>query len=283
MRKNHPSLFLFSMRNKIMGAILLLSGFLFQVNAKDIIITKNAEKIEANVVDVNRSTIVYQLADDSTAEKKTMLKSNIVSITYGNGAVEVYNSENNGSQSNSTQTAANATSPKVYKTMTCADWDNVTIKGDQFIYNNRTLSNREVNLGMRNCCPEAYQQYKSGQKRMVAGVVTTSVGAAFAVVGGVFCGISAFIDSWDDDDDDFYDDDDDEVAEFFLHAGIGFAATGVTAVAVGVPLWVSGAKKKNSAQKVFRDRCIGSSSAYQEPIHLDLTAKKQSIGLALKF
>lgn len=267
------------MKHSILGAILSLS-FGAIASAQDIIITKDAEKIEAKIISVNRSTIDYKESNNSNGEVKTMLKSRIASISYENGDVEVYNTPNAGSAS------TDLPQRKVYQPLTCSDMDFVTVKGNKFFFNDRALSRKEVSYAMKNCCPEAFKTYKSGQHTMVAGVVTTSVGLGFCGIGSVLMIVGAALTSEEDEDYyeyDYLDEDEDDFSDVIFDTGLGMFVIGGTATCVGVPLWIVGAHKKKKGFNQFKENCIGKSSAYNEPIHIDLVSHKRSLGLALKF
>ena len=262
------------MRRLISATFLFLSLFVF-ADAQDIIITKDRLKIEAKVVHVNRSTIDYKEFDKPDGELKTMLKSNIASIAYENGIVEVYDNTNSEGQTSSVR-------PQARQALTCADMDNVTYKGGELFYNNRALSNKEIKYAIRNCKPELYKQYQSGHHRMVAGIVTTCVGLDFLASGCVFIAFSSVFDN-DNDDDDYFEEEEDEIHDIWFGLGVGFAAVGATATAIGVPLWVSGVNKRNRTIQQFKDGFSDCTSGYSEPVHIDLVSHKNNIGLALKF
>ncbi|MBR4839261.1 MAG: hypothetical protein IK005_02155 [Paludibacteraceae bacterium] len=259
------------MKRLISTTFLFLSLFVF-ANAQDVIITKDKLKIEAKVTKVNKNFIEYKYFDKPDGETKKMLKSEIVSIAYENGIVEVYNNESSENQ---------YSAPRVTQRIgsDCSEIEEITYKGSSLVYKNRALSNKETINLMKNCKPEYFKDYKSGQHRMVSGIVVTSVGLGLCAVGGMCTLISYAFESYNEDTEDWeYERDDDT-----YHAGIGILLTGAVITTVGVPLWVSGAGKKNQAIQEFKESFSERKSSYSEPIHLDLVSHKNNIGLALKF
>ena len=67
------------------AALICAAGY-----CQDIIITKESEKIEATVLEVNIDDIKYRRADNPDGPAYTMKKADIASIIYGNGSVEVF-------------------------------------------------------------------------------------------------------------------------------------------------------------------------------------------------
>ena len=80
-----------------MKRILLLTGCLITLTcacfAQDVIVTKDAKKIKAKVTEVNVNDIKYKNFDNPDGPTYTLLKSDIASILYQNGQVEVFESE----------------------------------------------------------------------------------------------------------------------------------------------------------------------------------------------
>ena len=75
---------------KIAIVILLAIG-LNVVNAQDIIITKDSKKINAKVTEINENDIRYKKYENLDGPSYSMKKSEIASILYENGDVEVFN------------------------------------------------------------------------------------------------------------------------------------------------------------------------------------------------
>ncbi|MDR0845580.1 MAG: CsgG/HfaB family protein [Tannerella sp.] len=61
--------------------------------AQDVIVTKNAEKINAKVLEVNTDDVRYKRFDNPEGPIYTLLKSKIASIMYQNGTVETFEAE----------------------------------------------------------------------------------------------------------------------------------------------------------------------------------------------
>ena len=136
--------------------ILVVVGWLISLTcacfAQDVIVTKDARKINAKVTEVNVDNIKYRNFDNLDGPTYTLLKSDIVTILYQNGQVETFE-----------------TVSQEHKTT------------DQTIQVN-TLNTKP---SMRAGDPLLYRQYKSGKRTKFAGVTLAVLGAP-SCVGGVF-------------------------------------------------------------------------------------------------
>ena len=63
------------------------------VNAQDIIITKEGKKIDAVVLEIELDVVKYKYFDNQIGPTISIRKSDIASIVYQNGSVEVFNSQ----------------------------------------------------------------------------------------------------------------------------------------------------------------------------------------------
>jgi hypothetical protein len=75
---------------KIILLLVVLIGFGISAIAQDIIITKDATKINSQVIEVNENDIRYKLFDNPNGPIYFLKKSEIASILYENGHVDVF-------------------------------------------------------------------------------------------------------------------------------------------------------------------------------------------------
>lgn len=76
------------MKKAIVAVIALFC--MTQINAQDIITLKSGEKINAKVVDLTETSVVYKLYDDQDGQSYSRKKFNIVSIAYENGNIDIF-------------------------------------------------------------------------------------------------------------------------------------------------------------------------------------------------
>jgi len=129
--------------------------------AQDIIVTKDARKINAKVTEVNVDNIRYKNFDNQDGPVYTLLKSDIASIVYQNGQVDTFSSE-------SPKPATSNQMPR--QTVTA---------------NNRTQIESSGNLltDMQTYSPALYSQYRSGKKTSTTGLIFTGIGGAASITG----------------------------------------------------------------------------------------------------
>ena len=76
---------------KVFLFLLVLIGFGISAIAQDVIITKDGTKINSSVIEVNENDIRYKIFDNLSGPTYFLKKSEIASILYENGHVDVFN------------------------------------------------------------------------------------------------------------------------------------------------------------------------------------------------
>jgi hypothetical protein len=76
------------------GLLILLLLLVSSAFGQDIIYTANGDKIEVKVVSVNPENVLYEIYGEEAGESKTILKKDILVITYENGKYEVFYNTN---------------------------------------------------------------------------------------------------------------------------------------------------------------------------------------------
>jgi hypothetical protein len=77
-------------KRKLFLVMWFLATFLGACFAQDVIVTKDAKKINAKVTEINIDDIKYKNFDNQDGPMYTILKSAISSILYQNGTVETF-------------------------------------------------------------------------------------------------------------------------------------------------------------------------------------------------
>ena len=133
--------------------------------AQDIIVTKDAKRINAKVTEVNVDNVRYKNYDNLDGPVYTLPKSDIASIVYQNGQEETFSSEST-TQKMSVQTSSQTASVP-----------------------NRTqiASSGNVVKDMRTFSPALYLRYESGKQLATTGWILSGVGVA-GVITGVLLG-----------------------------------------------------------------------------------------------
>lgn len=185
------------MKKKIF-LLLLMAGQFMAGSAKDIIVLNSSDSIKAKILEVTPTEVKYKKMNYLDGPTFVIHKSDIRTITYGNGDVEsfVQKEEKNvavDSTSNSATASANTTAsvsasandsatatitastlppidseksiaPKEEPSYTMLD----RIKG-KYVLGDLTMDKKEYGKFLYANCPIAYEKWQSGSKRVKSG------------------------------------------------------------------------------------------------------------------
>lgn len=132
------------------------------------------------------------------------------------------------------------------------------LNNHEYLYLGNTMSKKEYENFLKNNCAEAFSQYRSGKKHIIAGWTLFGVGIAAGVGGIVYGATSLFRDP----------------------IGGTIAVVGGGLVIASIPTLGVGYSKCNKAYKVYNTKCA---SPAVSPLSLNLTAGQNGLGLALQF
>ena len=164
---------------------VVLTVFCF---AQDIIVTTDARKIEAKILEISETEVKYKENDNLEGPTFIISTNNISSIVYANGKVTLY-------QQSSTEEKG--------KSDIGSEPSYITRLGDSYTYKGYVMKGDAYANFLRNNCLKAYEIYHKGYVISYAGVLFLSVGVGLevgtliggAIVGGyfnmpvVYCGL----------------------------------------------------------------------------------------------
>ncbi len=161
------------------------------------------------------------------------------------------------------------------------------LNSNEYLYLGNTMSRKEYENFLKNNCAEAFSQYRSGKKHIIAGWTLFGVGLA-AGVGGIIYGtlsgnqttISSSQSTTTSYDGTTYSSTTSQSSFTFNVVGGILAATGGGLVIASIPTLAVGYSKRNKAYKVYNNQCA---SPAISPLSLNLTAGQNGLGLALQF
>jgi hypothetical protein len=236
--------------------------------AQDVIVTLKAEKINAKILEVGTDEIKYKKFDYQTGPIFTLKKSEIVSIIYENGSVDVFTA--------STEPASPTGEVKYFDGDDDDNDQDSYSRGNYYIKGMAPMGKREYKDFLSRTCPKAYQKFRTGEKLYNAGIVTISVGGAMVLTGIICMAVGNNQYYWHDD---YYYSNYYWYGEDTYFAGVGLYAVGMTLINVSIPLFISGACVMHA----------GSVSTYYSQCHnktktaLNLDLHPNGVGLSLKF
>ena len=136
--------------------------------AQDVIVTTDAQKIMAQILEVSPTEIKYKETDNPDGPVFVMPVGSINSIIYANGQVKLYNEKPNEEK----QTANSL----------------VTRSGNTYYYNGSVMGERAYGKFLKKNCPEAYKKFKTGQNISTVGWVFLFTGLGMDLctcIGGI--------------------------------------------------------------------------------------------------
>ena len=221
--------------------------------AQDIIVTKDSKRIEAKVVEVNVDNIRYRQSDNIEGPLYTILKNDVVSITFQNGLTQTF----------ATPTPVQTTESNTQATEMRTQSNLASTQTTQ-AYNpyNRRLTNAEKLREMQINYPALFSKYNAGRKMRTTGWVLTGTGLA-----AIFIGAAVGVDG-----DDKGDEDQSAGGFAVFTAGVGLVAGGVTVLAIG-------AGTRRRALRAFDSQYYSKQPTSQ----FQLNVHPNSVGLAYVF
>lgn len=224
--------------------------------AQDIIITRDAQRIEAKIMEVSSSEIKYKELSNLDGPMFVLNTSEINTIIYKNGTVKIFDTpaQNNASYQNSNASAASFNGMPINKS------DDVYYMGDQ-----RLTEDQYVAFVQKNCM-QAYEAYTKGKKLRKTGVQLISAGVPLLAAGAVLYGVGIGVGRDED---------------VILGCGIPGAilmGVGSGLTVASIPCMVVGSIRKNNSHEVYNAHC-----ARPVALQFNIQTTGTGLGLAMKF
>ncbi len=277
------------MKKKIL-LLLLMAGQFMAGSAKDVIVLNNTSSIEAKILEVTPTEVKYKKLNYLDGPTFVIYKSDIRTITYGNGDVESFVQKEEKStvaESTNANTSASVNTTATVSTSTLPPIDSVKSdspkeepsypmldrKKGQYVLGDQTMDKKEYGEFLYTNCPSAYEKWQSGSKRVKSGWTL--------LITGLTCHTISTISYFSYTKSERY------------HAKGGYytyndgaralsIATMVPATlleATAVPLLVTGYVSRRKSIGLYNEQCASKNSAFD----LQLNVKGNGLGLTLNF
>lgn len=145
----------------------LIAGRL-SIGAQDLIITVDAEKIEAHILQISETEVQYKKASYPEGPTFIIATNRIASITFANGEVHTFHQQNAVEQE---------------KTQQYESYELMTKAGSCYSYGNVTMNKEQYAAFLRQTCPAAYQQFQSGDQLVHTGIGLLVGGLISEIIG----------------------------------------------------------------------------------------------------
>ena len=256
--------------------LIVCAASALAVSAQDIIVTTDAERIHAKIIEVSSYDILYRQADETDGPTFRLPLSNIVSILFEDGRVSVFNND--------------LTDPALYDKVVRQPLLPGMITKQKHIYflnedTQVTQMTEEAYLKfIENNCPEAWQSYQRGQKLWSLGWRFFGSGLCLEAVGIPVYIVGLKMQRHHDasDPNSYY-------GVGMSTAGIIMMAGGAVCTVASIPLLSVGSKKRNHTHEVYNNCYLLQHPAKEsmaddiKPLSLHLQANTNGLGLALHF
>ena len=242
---------------------LMVNFFSLSLCAADMIVTKDSKKIDAKVLEVSSSEIKYKKKSNLNGPTYVISTSEIQTIIYENGEVEIYEerkdevvegpsskvkNDNVVSEVKSEEKSVDS-SDSGYNTEQSQEI--LKTSGDSLGYrslNGKRMTSYEYSEYLKAHCKPASKTYQKGNGMLGAGIGMIIMGELTGIIG-------------------------------FASDCAPVAVVGSFIEIVGIPLVVTGAKKKRKSIKVYEEKCLNNDTAFE--YRIGYTGK--GLGLALNF
>ena len=212
--------------------------------AQDIIVTTDARRIEAKVLEVSDSEVKYKETDNLEGPTFVISTSNISSIVYANGKVSLFQGT-----PTATKEQADFNPTPSY----------LTRIGEKYTYKGVVMRGDAYANFLNDNCPNAYQIYHSGYVVAYTGMLFLSVAIGFEL--GTLIG-SAIVGG-------FY-----STSLPFMYCALGCSVA-------SIPLLVVGYSKMHKSVDVFNQECSMKSNRVYG--YWSVNASQYGVGVAFNF
>ena len=249
----------------LLAAMSCVSAF-----AQDVIITRDAKRIEAKIEEVSNVEIKYKKSSNLDGPLFVMATSEINSILFENGEVQVYDTAANASQEETVQNNADAATIAPY----------ISAYNDTYtLYSGNTVTamDEQAYLSfLQNNCPEAWASYQKGTRLWKTGwgLFGAGLGSALLIGApmyfyGAAYGLGSALAGANTTS---------HAAAGCVVAGAFFMGAGSLMTSASIPLLIVGSIKRNNTHEVYNETC-----SRRPALSLNLQTSADGIGLALKF
>ena len=242
----------------LFGLLLFVSMVSF---SQDIIITKDAKRIECVISEVSSTEIRYKVWDNQQGPVFVLQTTEINTIIFQNGSVQVFNTQP--AQTNITPDNP-YNSPNPFFGGINSDLGEIQKFGNIYKanYQGKPISMDEAAYVrfIQNNSPEAWQKYYKSTQLIGAGWGLFGSGLALVTTGIPLIFLE------------------DELGDWAWGTGVVFTILGSAATASSVPLLAFGYHTRNNNYEYYNQTV-----RYKSQISLNLQSSKDGIGLAIRF
>lgn len=244
------------------------------VYAQDVIVTRDAKRVEAKILEVSSSEIKYKEFNNQDGPTFVLQAAEINTIIYQNGTVKVFDQPKQAAPAavyNVSQTTYAATGAPQATGMPITKRDKMYYMGDQAMNEDQYVAFVQLN------CQQAYASYMSGKKLRKSGWGMFGSGLTFLVCGSVLYGVGYGLGGPKYTGGSIQDEG--------LYLGMGIPGAILLGVGSGlfvgsIPCIVVGTVRRNNSYEIYNETCARSTA---NTIEFGIQPAANGIGVAMRF
>lgn len=254
--------------------------------AQDIIITRDAQRIEAQITEVSSSEIKYKEKANPNGPTFVLSTSEINSIIYASGTVKVYDQQPVQQQPMMQQpmmqqpaanTYNNTPSYNNYGTQQAGNLPFIEKRDDGYLLGGQRISEDQYFDYIRNNCREAWESYQNGCKLWKCGWAFFGVGTAMTVTGAALIASSVKTTT---ESGRYYSYTTKHIDESLYIPGAVLTGVGCGFEAAAIPCIIVGGIRKYNSHKVYNQSC---SVKKEYAVTFGIQPAPGGMGLAMNF
>ena len=247
------------MKKKFLILVAII-GFGFSANSQDVILKQDGSEIKAKVLEITDQQIKYKDFDFQSGPIRNINISEIITITYENGQIEVFNEQ--------------TSTPFLQGSPYNALLGDLKRDFDQIGTNDSEM----LNFFRKNNYQQYYNRFKSACRQGGVGKEFLNMGIAYTGLGVVLT-IAGSIGFVIDRNNDYYD----IKTIVCVYIGVSLICVGEVLTIVGIPITaIAGGKKRAIKNDFARQYFRINDYTYQPILNLGIT-QNGGIGLTLHF
>lgn len=250
------------------------------VYAQDVIVTRDAKRVEAKILEVSSSEIKYKEFSNPDGPTFVLQAAEINTIIYQNGTVKVFDQPKQAAPApvyNSAAPAYSATAAPQATGMPITKNDKTYYMGEQRMTEDQYVAFIQLN------CQQAYDRYMSGKKLRKSGWGMFTSGLVFIGCGSVLYGVGAGL-TVDNARSGYYRNVntmwDDPLFAGLCIPGTILLCTGSALFTASIPCIVVGTIRRNKSYEVYNETCARSTA---NAIEFGIQPAANGIGLSMRF
>lgn len=244
----------------------------FSAYAQDVIITRDAKRVEAKILEVSSNEIKYKEFNNQDGPTFVLTTNEINTVIYQNGTVKVFEHSRQAAPVYGAAYAAPAYGAPQATGLPIVRDDKTFIMGDV-----RMTEDQYIAFVQQNC-QQAYDSYMKGKKLRKSGWALFASGLTFMGVGSVLYGLGYGL---ADPSSDKYGKVTFRYPELYLGLGIPGAVllgAGSALFVASIPCIVVGTVKRNNSHEIYNANC-----AQKTALEFGIQTSQNGVGLAMKF